>query len=51
MELLVITIFVIMIFVAFFLGFEFGKFKGAKDGIDYCFEQRKKEIIDNLNKP
>lgn len=28
----------------FLLGFSCGKFKGAKDGIDYCFEQREKEL-------
>lgn len=33
----------------FLLGFTFGKFKGAKDGIDYCFEQREKELKKLLN--
>lgn len=28
---------------SFGLGYTFGKFKGAKDGIDYCFEQMEKK--------
>lgn len=36
--------------ISFFVGYTFGKFKGAKDGIDYCFEQWEKESIDSLNK-
>ena len=28
----------------FLLGFSCGKFKGAKDGIDYCFEQIEKDL-------
>ena len=29
----------------YLLGYTFGKFKGAKDGIDYCFKQRMREQL------
>lgn len=35
---------ILLIICSFLLGYTFGKFKGAKDGIDYCFEQWEKEL-------
>jgi hypothetical protein len=32
----------------FLLGFTCGKFKGAKDGIDYCFEQRERKRVKEI---
>lgn len=29
---------------SFLSGYTCGKFKGAKEGIDYCFEQRLREL-------
>ena len=33
--------------ISFFIGYTCGKLKGAKNGIDYCFEQREKELNKN----
>lgn len=33
--------------ISFYIGYTFGKFKGAKDGIDYCFEQWEKNQLNN----
>lgn len=38
---------ILLMISSFLLGFTIGKFKGAKDGIDYCMERRLKELKGN----
>lgn len=35
---------ILLIICSFLFGYSLGKFKGAKDGIDYCFEQWEKKL-------
>ena len=47
MGLLVLVLVLVSNSISFFIGYRFGIFRGIKDGIDYCFEQWKKELIDH----
>lgn len=34
----------ILVLLSFYFGYIIGKYKGTKDGMDYCMKQRQKEI-------
>lgn len=42
--LITLIIAIALMFICFQIGFTIGKFKGAKDGIDYCLERQVEDL-------